>query len=157
MPDFDLTTTSGRVAASVDAMWRDHSFLRVWWQNAYWISDEMVRTNQPWPFQIRRWGKRGIRTIVNLRGGFATSFHELEKHACAEAGIALVNFTVNSRGAPKKDQIHAAKALFESIAYPALMHCKSGADRAGLVSVLYLHFRKGEPIDRAMRMLSWRY
>jgi protein tyrosine/serine phosphatase len=37
------------------------------------------------------------------------------------------------------------------------MHCKSGADRAGLMSVLYLHFRQGEPIDRALRMLSLRY
>jgi protein tyrosine/serine phosphatase len=157
MSEFDLTTSSGRAAASFDAMWRDHSFLRVWWQNAHWISDEMVRTNQPWPFQIRRWRQRGIRTIVNLRGGFGTSFHQLEKQACEDAGLALVNFTVTSRGAPTRDQIHGAKALFESIAYPALMHCKSGADRAGLMSVLYLHFRKGEPIDKALRMLSWRY
>jgi len=95
--------------------------------------------------------------MVNLRGGFDTSFHELEKAACAETGIAPVNFTVNSRDAPSKEQIHGAKALFDSIAYPALMHCKSGADRAGLVSVLYLHFRKGEPIEKALRMLSWRY
>ena len=50
-----------------------------------------------------------------------------------------------------------AKALFDSIAYPALLHCKSGADRAGMASVLYLHFRKGEPVDKAMRMLSLRY
>lgn len=157
MPEFDLTTSSGRAAASFDAMWRDHSFLRVWWQNAHWISDEMVRTNQPWPFQIRRWGERGIRTIVNLRGGFDTSFHQLEKAACADAGLALVNFTVNSRGAPTREHIHGAKVLFETIAYPALMHCKSGADRAGLMSVLYLHLRKGEPIERARRMLHWRY
>lgn len=157
MPQFDLTTSSGRAAASFDAMWRDHSFLRVWWQNAHWISDEMVRTNQPWPFQIRRWGKRGIRTIINLRGGFDTSFHELEKRACEEAGIKLVNFTITSRDGPKTDQVRAAKELFDQIAYPALMHCKSGADRAGLMGVLYLHFRKGEPIDKAMRMLSLRY
>lgn len=157
MPEFDLTTSSGRTAASIDAMWRDHSFLRVWWQNAHWISDEMVRTNQPWPFQIRRWGKRGIRTIVNLRGGFGTSFHELEKHACQDAEIALVNFTVTSRGAPTKEQIRGAKDLFDRLAYPALMHCKSGADRAGLMSVLYLHFRKGEPVEKALRMLSLRF
>jgi protein tyrosine/serine phosphatase len=37
------------------------------------------------------------------------------------------------------------------------MHCKSGADRVGLMSVLYLHYRKGEPIERAVRMLSPRY
>lgn len=157
MPEFDLSQSSGRLAALTDMTWRDHAFLRLWWQNAHWISDEMVRANQPWPFQIRRWAKRGVRTIVNLRGGMGTSFHQLEREACEQAGIRLVNFTVTSRGAPTAEQIRGAKALFESIAYPALMHCKSGADRAGLMSVLYLHFRKGEPIDKALRMLSWRF
>jgi protein tyrosine/serine phosphatase len=37
------------------------------------------------------------------------------------------------------------------------MHCKSGADRAGLMSVLYMHFRKGQPIEQAKRMLSLRF
>jgi protein tyrosine/serine phosphatase len=157
MPEYDLTTTSGRLAAHVDMTFSDHAFLRVWWQNAHWISDEMMRANQPWPFQIRRWARAGIKTIVNLRGGMGTSFHQLEREACERAGIKLENWTVTSRGAPTLEQVKGAKALFEHIAYPALMHCKSGADRAGLMSVLYLHFRKGEPIDKAMRMLSLRY
>jgi protein tyrosine phosphatase (PTP) superfamily phosphohydrolase (DUF442 family) len=157
MPAFDLSKTSGRIGALIDMAWRDHAFLRVWWQNAYWISEEMARANQPWPFQIRRWAKRGVKTIINLRGGFGSSFHQLEQDACARNGVKLVNFTVTSRGAPTREQVHGARKLFETIAYPALMHCKSGADRAGLMSVLYLHFRKGEPIERAMRMLSVRY
>jgi protein tyrosine/serine phosphatase len=157
MPEFDLSRTQGRLAALVDMTWRDHAFLRVWWQNAHWISDEMVRTNQPWPFQIRAWARRGIKTIVNLRGGMGSSFHQLERDACARAGLALENFLVTSRGAPTVEQVTGAKALFERIAYPALMHCKSGADRAGLMSVLYMHFRKGEPIEKARRMLGLRY
>jgi protein tyrosine/serine phosphatase len=157
MSQFDLTTTSGRLAALNDMTWSDHAFLRVWWTNAHWISDEMVRTNQPWPFQIRRWARRGIKTVVNLRGGVETSFHQLEKFTCERKGLKLENFTVHSRGAPTLEQVRGAKALFDRIEYPALMHCKSGADRAGLMSVLYLHFRKGEPIERAMRMLSLRF
>lgn len=157
MPQFDLARTSGRLAALVDMTWRDHAFLRLWWQNAHWISEEMVRTNQPWPFQIRAWARRGIKTIVNLRGGMGSSFHQLERDACAVGGIALENFTVTSRGAPTLEQVAGAQALFQRIAYPALMHCKSGADRAGLMSVLYLHFRKGEPVEKAIRMLSLRF
>jgi protein tyrosine/serine phosphatase len=157
MPEFDLSRSSGRLAALADMTLRDHAFLRVWWTNAHWISDEMVRTNQPWPFQIRRWAKRGIKTVVNLRGGLGSSFHQLEREACAREGVQLENFLVTSRGAPTLEQVEGAKALFERIRYPALMHCKSGADRAGLMSTLYLHFRKGEPIEQAMRMLSLRY
>ena len=37
------------------------------------------------------------------------------------------------------------------------MHCKSGADRAGVMSVLYCHFRLGETIEQASRHLSLKY
>ncbi len=157
MPEFDLSQKSGRLAALVDMTFRDHAFLRVWWQNAHWISNEMMRANQPWPFQIRRRAAQGIKTIVNLRGGFGSSFHQLEREACERAGIKLENFTVTSRGAPTLEQVRGAKDLFERITYPALMHCKSGADRAGLMSVLYMHYRQGQPIEQAMKMLSLRY
>jgi protein tyrosine/serine phosphatase len=153
----DLEQPFDRFFALTDMTWRDHAYFRVWWQNAHWISGEMVRSNQPWPHQLRDWSARGIRSVVNLRGGLQTSFHHLEQDACARHGLTLHNFSVTSRGAPTREQLHGAKRLFDSLEYPALMHCKSGADRVGLMSVLYLHFRQGEPIAQATRMLSRRY
>jgi protein tyrosine phosphatase (PTP) superfamily phosphohydrolase (DUF442 family) len=157
MPKFDLSRPSGRFAALFDMTWRDHAFLRFWWTNEDWISDEMVRTNQPWPFQIRGWARRGVKTVINLRGGTGTSFHQLEKDTCETLGIAHVDFTMTSREPPSAAKLREAQALFSTITYPALLHCKSGADRAGIASVLYLHYRKGEPIEKALRMLSLRY
>jgi protein tyrosine/serine phosphatase len=52
--------------------------------------------------------------------------------------------------------MHDAKLLFERIQYPALLHCKSGADRAGIMSVLYRHFHLGHPIREAKKELSFR-
>ncbi len=37
------------------------------------------------------------------------------------------------------------------------MHCKSGADRAGIMSVLYRHYRLGLPIEEALEQLSFKY
>ena len=37
------------------------------------------------------------------------------------------------------------------------MHCKSGADRVGVMSVLYAHFRLGLQMREAARQLSFRY
>jgi protein tyrosine/serine phosphatase len=37
------------------------------------------------------------------------------------------------------------------------MHCKSGADRAGIMAVLYKHFRQGQSIREALDQLSPRY
>src|SRR5579863_7871704 len=71
---FDLTTAGGRWRTTAHHLWHDHAYLRLAFSNAHWISDELVRTNQPWPFQLKAWAERGIRTVINLRGGFETSF-----------------------------------------------------------------------------------
>ncbi len=154
---FDLSTPKGRRRANHDLLWRDHGFLRIWFQNIHWISDEMVRSNQPSPRQIAHWAERGIKTIINLRGGTTSGFHALEREACERHGIKLVNFTVKSRDVHPAEVIFAARDLFENIEYPALMHCKSGADRAGFMAALYMHFRKNERIEVAAQQLSLKY
>jgi protein tyrosine/serine phosphatase len=155
--DFDLVTPRGRFRTYLDYLWKDHAYLRLRFSNAHWVSDELLRTNQPWPFQLAEWKRQGIKTIVNLRGGFDASFHALEKDACEKLGLKLVDFTITSREVPSRARVHGAKDLFENLEYPALMHCKSGADRAGIMSVFYLHFRKGLPIREALEQLSLKY
>ncbi|MFA7645348.1 MAG: sulfur transferase domain-containing protein [Phenylobacterium sp.] len=154
---FDLSTPGGRVRTYLDYLWNDHAYLRLGFSNAHWISEELVRTNQPWPHQLAAWKRRGIKTVVNLRGGFDASFHALEKDACAKHGLTMVDFTITSRETPSRERVLGAKRLFETVEYPALMHCKSGADRAGIMSVFYMHFRKGKTIREAMDQLHLRY
>jgi protein tyrosine/serine phosphatase len=154
---FDLSTLGGRTKAYLDYLWKDHAYLRLGFQNAHWISDELVRTNQPWPHQLAAWKARGVKTIINLRGGFDASFHALEKDACERHGLTMVDFTITSREVPSRERVLGAQRLFETIAYPALMHCKSGADRAGIMSVFYMHFRKGRTIREALEQLHLRY
>src|ERR1700751_141875 len=154
---FNLSTPAGRRKAYLDYLWNDHAYLRLGFQNAHWISDELVRTNQPWPHQLAAWKAKRIKTVVNLRGGFDASFHALEKDACARHGLEMVDFTIPSREVPIRERVLGAKRLFETIAYPALMHCKSGADRAGIMSVFYMHFRKGRTIREALEQLHLRY
>ena len=156
-PGFDLSTSGGRLKTYLDYLWNDHAYLRLGFSNAHWISDELVRANQPWPHQIAAWKDRGIKTIVNLRGGFDASFHALEEDACERLGMGLVDFTITSREVPSRDRVLGAKRLFETLEYPAMMHCKSGADRAGIMSVFYMHFRKGKTIREALDQLHLRY
>jgi len=154
---FDLTTPGGRLRTTVDHLWNDHAYLRLWFSNAHWISDELVRTNQPWPFQLKAWAESGIKTVINLRGGFDASFRALEVEACKRLGLELVDFVVASRDVPTRAQVLGARDLFDRVRYPALMHCKSGADRAGVMAVFYKHFRQGQSIRQAIAQLSPRY
>ena len=135
----------------------DHGVFRLIMRNRHEIAPGMARSNQPAPHNIRREALRGIRTIINLRGASDHGHHHLERDACAEAGIELIDFLVRSREMPAAETVFAAHELFRTIEYPAVMHCKSGADRVGLMSALYLHLHEGRPIEEALRQLHLRY
>lgn len=154
----DINSRSGRLRAEHEMTISDHGFLRESFQNLHKISDEMWRANQPNPRQVAEHARlRGIKTIINLRGPSTRGYYLLEKEACEQHGIELIDFQVYSRDTPTVEKVFEAKKLFERITYPALMHCKSGADRAGLMSVLYMIFRQQEPVRLAVRQLSKKY
>lgn len=154
----DLATPAGRGRARRELVWGDHGFLRARFSNLHQISPEMWRSNQPSPRQILAHAReRGIRTILNLRGPTTQGYYLLEREACEQAGIELVDFQVFSRDPPTREAVFAARDLFERIEYPALMHCKSGADRAGIMAVLYKLLRERVPFAEARAQLSGKY
>lgn len=157
MARFDVSTDAGRKAAERDFFWNDHAFLRLAFSNAHWLGPDLVRTNQPSPRQLEGWAKRGIKTVINLRGERDEGYYWLEKEACERLGLTLIDAPLDSRDPPEKDRVRRARDLFRTIEYPVLIHCKSGADRAGLMAVFYRHFHLGEPISEAMRELSKKY
>ncbi len=136
----------------------DHGCLRLIYSNRHQLDANMWRSAQPGRRALRWARDNGIRTILNLRGErLNCGTYLTERDACQELGLRLVNFPIRSRGMPDKETVHAMANVFEHLEYPVLMHCKSGADRAGLMSVLYSHLHKGEPIEVAIRQLSLRY
>ena len=154
----DYAGEEGRKRAWRELVWKDHGFVRAVYDNTHIVAPGKVwRTYQPGPAKLKSWKKRGVRTIVNLRGSKPSGPLFLETEACRALGLALVNFRVFSREAPSPEILHGARKLFSEIEYPAVLHCKSGADRVGLMSALYLFFAEGEPLDKALDHLSLRY
>jgi len=141
----------------MDLIFIDHGIFRAIYPNRHKLSDQAWRSSQPSPSDIRYLARRGVKTIVNLRGDRDCGSYRLEQIACRKHGIELVDFSVKSRAAPSSQEIREAKTLFETLDYPILMHCKSGADRVGLMSVLYMIFREGVPVIEAKRQLSLKY
>ena len=141
----------------LDLILKDHGFLRFYWHNQHLVADGLWRSNQPGPMRIAALAKTGIKTIVNLRGPRADGSWQLEAEACAKAGITLLDFTARSRAAPSKEMLYDARDLFAALETPTLIHCKSGADRAGLMSALYLIIAKERPAREAMGQLAWKY
>jgi protein tyrosine phosphatase (PTP) superfamily phosphohydrolase (DUF442 family) len=141
----------------IELIFKDHGFLRVYWHNKHQIAPGMRRCNQPAPARIKAAAADGIKTIINLRGPRDDGGWRLEAEACAQTGITLLDFTARSRAAPDKAMLHAARALFAEAELPAMMHCKSGADRAGLMAALYLLIVEERPARQAAAQLAWKY
>ena len=137
----------------------DHGFLRLLYANFHALRGGLYRTNQPTPRQLRRYQRDlGIKTVINLRGGDVNNpAWQLERKTCDQLGLKMVDLQLFSRSFPHIHTIEKIKFVVESAEYPALVHCKSGADRAGLFSVLYRIYHLKEPVSEARKELSWRY
>ncbi len=146
-----------RIGAWSNMIFNDHGIFRLAYLNSHQVSDELWRSAQPTPWDIDRFARKGVKTIINLRGGREHGGWPLAREACEANRIPYVDFILRSRGAPDREQLLAAPAFFETISWPALVHCKSGADRAGFFAALYVLIRKGGTVAQAQAQLSMRY
>ncbi len=156
---FDLGTPAGRRRAWLHAMLKEHNFTNIFRFNFHRISDDAFRSSQPTMWQLRRVVKKyGIRTIINLKGANPESaYWMLEQEQCEKLGIQLVDVNIKSRESPLPEDLRHAKAVFESIEYPIWMHCKAGADRAGIYATLFQYFHQQIPIGKTNQLRAWPY
>jgi hypothetical protein len=154
----DVTTARGRALAWVDALFIDHAVFRLVWSNVAEVSPgRLYRGNHPTPGRLTRLTHRlGLRTLINLRGPTGNGSDALSRDAAARLGLDFVDMAVESRGAPQRDRILRLHDIYRGMRQPAFMHCKSGADRAGLAAGLFVLFEGGVAND-ALRQLSWRF
>jgi protein tyrosine/serine phosphatase len=146
-----------RLRAWLSMIFTDHGIFRLFYLNRHSVDGRLFRAAQPWPHQIARFARQGGRSIVYLRGGKEHGSWPLEREAAETHGLVMPEFLARSRGAPEKEPLLAAEAFFRDLPYPALIHCKSGADRAGFVAALYVLVHLEKPVNEAMRQLHWRY
>lgn len=148
-----------RLRVWLNMLFVDHSIFRFFFNTRYPVAPGVYRSSHPMPYQLRQAKKAGVRSVLSLRG---TETHIgsniLEWETCHELGLVLANFPIASRDAPWKDQLQTIDRLLRDMPKPMLIHCKSGADRAGLVSTLYHLLREKQPLEQARRELSfWRF
>jgi len=143
----------------LDLVFVDHGFLRALYDNRFRLAGGLYRINQPSPRRLVLYQKKyGIKTVINLRGkNEQLGWYRLEEEACKALGLALVNTKVYSSGLVNADTLSRLKSIIQPVELPAVVHCKSGADRAGFFSVLYRHHRLGEPIEASVSELGLLY
>jgi protein tyrosine/serine phosphatase len=156
--DGDLSTAKGRTVAWIDSLFIDHAVFRLVWSNlAPVVPGKIYRCNHPTPARLRRMATRlGLRTLINLRGKTQSGSDALSRETARELGLTFHDMAFESRGAPQRERIIRLHAIYTAMQTPAIMHCKSGADRAGLAAGLMVLFEGGSAAD-ALRQLSLRF
>ncbi len=154
----DVSTRRGLAGAWSDSLFVDHAAFRVVWDNfAVVIPGKLYRSNHPTPGRLASLKRRlGLQTLVNLRGHRQCGSDALSRSAALRLGLNHVDMAFESRGAPHRDRILRFADIYATLQTPALMHCKSGADRAGLAAGLAILF-EGGTASQAAAQLSWRF
>lgn len=153
----DVSTPAARRWARLHDHLFDHAFLRVFWTNFWPLAPGVYRSNQPDRARLRRYAAMGIRTVINLRGADDYAHYHFEREACAEFGLTLVDAKLWARSAAPRKRIVAVIDALRAAERPLVFHCKSGADRAGFVSALYLLVFEGRGTAEAKRQLGLKY
>ena len=154
----DISSRRGLAHAWSDSLLVDHAAFRVLWDNlAEVVPGKLYRSNHPTPGRLASLKHRlGLNTLVNLRGHRQCGSDALSRSAAARLGLQHIDMAFESRGAPHRDRILRFADIYATLHTPALMHCKSGADRAGLASGLAILFEGGTAAQAAAQ-LSWRF
>ncbi len=92
--------------------------------------------------------QKQIATVLNLRGGSDSDpWYVAEVAETKRLGVDFYDFPLVATVRPTRRQLLTVLDILDRCKYPLLIHCKSGSDRTGLVSALYLMSRKGvEPL-----------
>ena len=99
-----------------------------------------------------------IRTVLNLRGPNPTDgWYQDEVAATRAHGAALYDVGISAQEPVAPEKIEKILAVLRDAPKPILVHCRSGADRAGFVSALYRYAIEGQSAEVAARELSLRY
>ena len=153
----DISSSSGRFWAHIHFHLMDHAFLRVFWNNFHQVCDEVYRANQPSPAHLQSYRDKGIKAVLNLRGFAQQSYALFEEDSCEKLGLELISVPLSSSSAPQPEKLLEIIGIIEKIPKPFVLHCKSGADRAGLVSALYLIVIEKLSVAEAKKQLSFKY
>lgn len=151
-----LDTPDAKARAEFFTKWIDHGALRSFWTNEAEIAPGLIRANHPTERRLRAHAARGLKTVINLRGASMQPQYQLEKKLCDELGLTLVDYPLAAHAAPSVKDALTVLDLMNKVDRPALMHCKSGADRTGIASALYV-LDQGGTVEQARAQLSLRF
>lgn len=143
-----------RLGTWFDIMVRDGGLIRLVVPNRHRVAEGVWRSGQPGPRQLRAFARAGGRTVISLRAGRDIPALARETAACRALGLRFHSLPLRGHRLPTADELRQTALLFRTVERPVLLHCQSGADRAGLAAAFWLLLVEGQDVRNARRQLS---
>lgn len=123
------------------------------------VAGQLYRSAQPTPDRLADYVEAaGIRSVVNLRGRRDTAdWYVAEVEAARRLGLVHVDFGMSSSQPFSPERAEELVRLMQGLPKPILVHCWTGADRTGLVAMIYAYRLGGADEDTAEKQLSFAY
>ncbi len=119
---------------------------------------QVYRSAQPQNGLEKLIQSKHLSSILNLRGGSqGDSWYAHEVELTKANGIDFYDLPMSATSRPGRRQLLILLDLFKHCRYPLLIHCKSGSDRTGLASALYLMTMNQLDPDSALSAFSLTY
>jgi hypothetical protein len=135
-------------------------FRRPWFQANVGIVEpnRVFRSAQP-SSQLEAWIRDyQVKSILNLRGGSSADWwYDAETRTALAHGVSFYDLPLAATRRPTRRDLLLLIDVLMRCPYPLWIHCKSGADRTGLASALYLMMQRAQPPERAERAFSLEY
>src|SRR5712692_5686008 len=150
------TVAVGLTAASIGAYWGAIQYQG----NLHAVSNGVLyRSAQLSKTELRSAAREyRIKSVLNLRGAHAgQSWYDDEIAAAGELGLAHFDYPLSAKRFVTSQQIDEILDIVRKAPKPLLIHCRSGADRSGLVAALYRFSETGASAVEADRELSLVY
>jgi len=124
--------------------------------NFYQVVPGVYRSAQPYNYNLPKfYEKYHFKTILNLRGKHTDKkWWIYENNFCKEHNITLINFGISDKQIQSISKMKKIIKIIKNAKKPILIHCRSGADRTGLATSLYLYSIKDQNYSK---MLSLKY
>ncbi|MCG6883075.1 MAG: tyrosine-protein phosphatase [Silicimonas sp.] len=156
--DASFATSADRFWGYVDLYIWDHGAIRGYWSHEHEVAPGVLRSNQPNPRRLEKLAARGVKSVLLLRNDSKRApSRRLERETCARFGMTVHQVGIFGTRLTPADTLLTLLDTFRVIEKPFLMHCKSGIDRTGLASFLYLLAETDTPPEVAREQLSFKY